>query len=128
MTELTQEELNGLSPRARKALGADNMIQEIVEVNPNACKASLALSEGSLIERRKKFLRPVPAISGMLRIDFETTAKAAVTSSKLCPNAEARSAAFGSARERNFISAAEFMVAAASPFATLVAWSAERLN
>jgi|TARA_B100000929_G_scaffold52986_1_gene38914 hypothetical protein len=36
MTELTQEELNGLSPRARKALGADNMIQEIVEVNPNA--------------------------------------------------------------------------------------------
>ena len=36
MTELTQEELNGLSPRARKALGADNMIQVIVEVNPNA--------------------------------------------------------------------------------------------
>ena len=36
MTELTQEEINNLSPRARKALGADNMIQEIVEVNPNA--------------------------------------------------------------------------------------------
>ncbi len=36
MTELTQEEINNLSPRARKALGADDMIQEIVEVNPNA--------------------------------------------------------------------------------------------
>ena len=38
MAELTQEELNGLSPRARKALGHDNMLQEIVEVNPNADK------------------------------------------------------------------------------------------
>ena len=37
MAELTQEELNGLSPRARKALGqSDEMLQEIVEVNPNA--------------------------------------------------------------------------------------------
>ena len=37
MAELTQEELNGLSPRARKAHGqANEMIQEIVEVNPNA--------------------------------------------------------------------------------------------
>ena len=36
MAELTQEELNGLSPRARRALGHDDMIQEIVEVNPNA--------------------------------------------------------------------------------------------
>ena len=37
MAELTQEELNGLSPRARKAYGQSNdMIQEIVEVNPNA--------------------------------------------------------------------------------------------
>ena len=37
MAELTQEELNGLSPRARKAYGqANEMIQEIVEVNPNA--------------------------------------------------------------------------------------------
>ena len=37
MTELTQEELNGLSPRARKAYGESNdMLQEIVEVNPNA--------------------------------------------------------------------------------------------
>ena len=37
MAELTQEELNGLSPRARKAYGqSDEMIQEIVEVNPTA--------------------------------------------------------------------------------------------
>ena len=37
MAELTQEELNGLSPRARKAHGQSNdMLQEIVEVNPNA--------------------------------------------------------------------------------------------
>ena len=37
MTELTQEELNGLSPRARKAHGqASDILQEIVEVNPNA--------------------------------------------------------------------------------------------
>ena len=37
MTELTQEELNGLSPRARKAYGQSNdILQEIVEVNPNA--------------------------------------------------------------------------------------------
>ena len=39
MSELTQEELNNLSPRARKALGqSDEMLQEIVEVNPNADK------------------------------------------------------------------------------------------
>ena len=37
MAELTQEELNGLSPRARTAHGQSNdMLQEIVEVNPNA--------------------------------------------------------------------------------------------
>ena len=37
MAELTQEELNGLSSRARKAHGQSNdMLQEIVEVNPNA--------------------------------------------------------------------------------------------
>ena len=37
MTELTQEELNGLSARARKAHGQSNeILQEIVEVNPNA--------------------------------------------------------------------------------------------
>ena len=39
MNKLTQEELNGLSPRARKALGESNeILQEIVEVNPNADK------------------------------------------------------------------------------------------
>tara|TARA_A200000159_G_C7026741_1_gene216226 strand:+ start:15 stop:179 length:165 start_codon:yes stop_codon:yes gene_type:complete len=37
MNKLTQEELNGLSPRARKAHGESNeILQEIVEVNPNA--------------------------------------------------------------------------------------------
>ena len=41
MAELTQEELNGLSPRARKAHGQSNdMLQEIVEVNPNADKTA----------------------------------------------------------------------------------------
>ena len=39
MNKLTQEELNGLSPRARKALGeSDEILQEIVEENPNADK------------------------------------------------------------------------------------------
>ena len=39
MAELTQEELNGLSPRARKAHEQSNeMIQEILDVNPNADK------------------------------------------------------------------------------------------
>jgi hypothetical protein len=37
MVELPQEELNGLSPRARKSYGESaNMLQEIVEGNPNA--------------------------------------------------------------------------------------------
>ena len=37
MAELTQEELNNLSPRARKALGQpDEILQEILDVNPNA--------------------------------------------------------------------------------------------
>ena len=37
MNKLTQEELNGLSPRARKALGeADEILQQIVTINPNA--------------------------------------------------------------------------------------------
>jgi hypothetical protein len=35
--KLTQEELNSLSPRARKALGQpDEILQEILDVNPNA--------------------------------------------------------------------------------------------
>ena len=38
MAELTQEEINSLSPRARKALGQDDMLQEILDVNPNADK------------------------------------------------------------------------------------------
>ena len=38
MAELTQEELNGLSARARKGLGHDDMLQEILDVNPNADK------------------------------------------------------------------------------------------
>ena len=43
MAELTQEELNGLSPRARKAHGqANDMLQEIVEVNPNADRLETA--------------------------------------------------------------------------------------
>ena len=38
-SKLTQEELNNLSPRARKALGqADEILQEILDVNPNADK------------------------------------------------------------------------------------------
>ena len=48
MTELTQEELNGLSPRARKALGqSDEMLQEIVEVNPNADRLETATPKES---------------------------------------------------------------------------------
>ena len=36
-SKLTQEELNNLSPRARKALGqSDEILQEILDVNPNA--------------------------------------------------------------------------------------------
>ena len=38
-SKLTQEELNSLSPRARKSLGqADEILQEILDVNPNADK------------------------------------------------------------------------------------------
>ena len=38
-SKLTQEELNNLSPRARKALGQpDEVLQEILDVNPNADK------------------------------------------------------------------------------------------
>ena len=36
--KLTQEELNSLSSRARKALGQDDILQEILDVNPNADK------------------------------------------------------------------------------------------
>jgi hypothetical protein len=52
MAELTQEELNGLSPRARKALGqSDEMLQEIVEVNPNAGRQESKQKKGKKNEK-----------------------------------------------------------------------------
>ena len=52
MAELTQEELNGLSPRARKAYGqANEMIQEIVEVNPNAGRQESKQKKGKKNEK-----------------------------------------------------------------------------
>ena len=54
MAELTQEELNSLSPRARKALGqSDEMLQEIVEVNPNAVEEDEAPEEPKLKKEKK---------------------------------------------------------------------------
>ena len=47
MSELTQEEINSLSPRARKALGQDDMLQEILDVNPNADKLETVTSKKS---------------------------------------------------------------------------------
>ena len=38
MTKLTQEQLNGLSPRARKAYEDSNVISEILTENPNEVK------------------------------------------------------------------------------------------
>jgi len=54
MAELTQEELNGLSARARRALGHDDMLQEIVEVNPNADKLETATPKKSKQKKGKK--------------------------------------------------------------------------
>jgi hypothetical protein len=54
MAELTQEELNGLSPRARRALGQDDMIQEIVEVNPNADRLNEATPKKSKQKKGNK--------------------------------------------------------------------------
>ena len=52
MAELTQEELNGLSPRARNAYEqANNMIQEIVEVNPNAGRQESKQKKGNKNEK-----------------------------------------------------------------------------
>ena len=52
MAELTQEELNGLSPRARKAHGQTNdMLQEIVEVNPNAGRKESKQKKGNKNEK-----------------------------------------------------------------------------
>ena len=52
MTELTQEELNGLSPRARKAHGQpSDILQEIVEVNPNAGRQESKQKKGNKNEK-----------------------------------------------------------------------------
>jgi len=52
MAELTQEELNGLSPRARKAHEqANDMLQEIVEVNPNAGRQESKQKKGKKNEK-----------------------------------------------------------------------------
>ena len=52
MAELTQEELNGLSPRARRAHGqANDMLQEIVEVNPNAGRQESKQKKGNKNEK-----------------------------------------------------------------------------
>ena len=52
MAELTQEELNGLSPRARKAYGESNdILQEIVEVNPNAGRQESKQKKGNKNEK-----------------------------------------------------------------------------
>ena len=54
MAELTQEELNGLSVRARRALGHDDMLQEIVEVNPNADRLNEVTPKKSKQKKGKK--------------------------------------------------------------------------
>ena len=55
MAELTQEELNGLSPRARKAYGESNdILQEIVEVNPNADRLNEATPKESKQKKGNK--------------------------------------------------------------------------
>ena len=52
MAELTQEELNGLSSRARNAHGpANDMLQEIVEVNPNAGRQESKQKKGNKNEK-----------------------------------------------------------------------------
>ena len=52
MAELTQEELNGLSPRARNAHGQSNdMLQEIVEVSPNAGRKESKQKKGNKNEK-----------------------------------------------------------------------------
>jgi len=52
MAELTQEELNGLSSRARKVHEqANDMIQEIVEVNPNAGRQESKQKKGKKNEK-----------------------------------------------------------------------------
>jgi hypothetical protein len=56
-SKLTQEELNGLSARARKAHGQSNeMLQEIVEVNPNAVEKDEAPKESKKKEHKNEKL------------------------------------------------------------------------
>jgi hypothetical protein len=56
-SKLTQEELNTLSPRARKALGeSDEMLQEIMEVNPNAVEKDEAPKESKKKEHKNEKL------------------------------------------------------------------------
>jgi hypothetical protein len=53
--KLTQEELNSLSPRARKALGQpDDILQEILDVNPNADKLETATPKESKQKKENK--------------------------------------------------------------------------
>ena len=55
MAELTQEELNNLSPRARKALGQSNeILQEILDVNPNADRLEKVTSKESKQKKGNK--------------------------------------------------------------------------
>ena len=55
MAELTQEEINSLSPRARKALGqADEILQEILDVNPNADRLEKVTSKESKQKKGNK--------------------------------------------------------------------------
>ena len=55
MAELTQEELNNLSPRARKALGQpDEILQEILDVNPNADRLEKVIPKESKQKKENK--------------------------------------------------------------------------
>ena len=54
-SKLTQEELNNLSPRARKALGqADEILQEILDVNPNADRLEKVIPKESKQKKENK--------------------------------------------------------------------------
>ena len=52
MDKLTQEELNALSPRARKAYEGDNVISEILTENPNAI--SVTAIEVKPVKKKKE--------------------------------------------------------------------------
>jgi|TARA_R110001592_G_C12608354_1_gene696611 hypothetical protein len=53
MDKLTQEELNALSPRARKAYEGDNVISEILTENPNAINVT-AIEVKSVKKKKEK--------------------------------------------------------------------------